>query len=41
LVESKAERRRWLENILEPAIGSNEVLIRVRYTGVAESEGVV
>jgi threonine 3-dehydrogenase len=41
LVESKAARRRWLENIPEPAIGINEVLIRIRYTGIAESEGVV
>jgi threonine dehydrogenase-like Zn-dependent dehydrogenase len=38
---TKAERRRWLKNIPEPAIGSNDVVIRVRYTGIGESEGVV
>jgi threonine 3-dehydrogenase len=41
LVDSKAERRRWFKNIPEPAIGINDVLIRVRYTGIGESEGVV
>ena len=41
LVETKAERRRWLGNIPEPAIGTNDVVIRVRYTGIGESEGVV
>jgi transposase len=35
LVESKAERRRWLENIPEPAIGINDVLT------VADSETII
>ena len=33
LIKSKAEQGLWLEEIAEPGIGINDVLIRVRYTG--------
>jgi threonine 3-dehydrogenase len=33
LVKSKAERGLWLEEIPEPKMGINDVLVRVRYTG--------
>ena len=33
LVKSRAERGLWLEEIDEPEIGINDVLVRVRYTG--------
>src|SRR6202044_1681050 len=38
LVKSKAERGLWLEDIAEPAIGINDVLIRVRYTGICGTD---
>ena len=38
LVKSKAERGLWLEDIAEPTIGINDVLIRVRYTGICGTD---
>ena len=38
LVKSKAERGLWLEDIPEPAIGINDVLIKVRYTGICGTD---
>jgi threonine 3-dehydrogenase len=38
LVKSKAERGLWLEEVPEPTIGINEVLIRVRYTGICGTD---
>jgi threonine 3-dehydrogenase len=38
LVKSKAERGLWLEDIAEPVIGINDVLIRVRYTGICGTD---
>ena len=38
LVKSKAERGLWLEEIPEPATGINDVLIRVRYTGICGTD---
>jgi len=38
LVKSKAERGLWLEDIPEPAIGINDVLIRVRHTGICGTD---
>jgi threonine 3-dehydrogenase len=38
LVKSKAERGLWLEDIAKPAIGINDVLIRVRYTGICGTD---
>jgi threonine 3-dehydrogenase len=38
LVKGKAERGLWLENIPEPAIGINDVLIRVHYTGICGTD---
>ena len=38
LVKSKAERGLWLEDIPEPTIGINDVLIRVRYTGICGTD---
>jgi threonine 3-dehydrogenase len=38
LVKSKAERGLWLEDISEPEIGINDVLIRVRYTGICGTD---
>ena len=38
LVKSKAERGLWLENIPEPTIGINDVLIRVHYTGICGTD---
>ena len=38
LVKSRAERGLWLEEIAEPAIGINDVLIRVRYTGICGTD---
>jgi threonine 3-dehydrogenase len=38
LVKSKAERGLWLEDIAEPSIGINDVLIRVRYTGICGTD---
>jgi threonine 3-dehydrogenase len=34
LVKSKPEHGLWLEDMPEPAIGINDVLIRVRHTGI-------
>ena len=38
LVKARAERGLWLEDIPEPAIGINDVLIRVRYTGICGTD---
>src|SRR5580693_2230411 len=38
LVRSKADRGLWLEDIAEPSIGINDVLIRVRYTGICGTD---
>jgi threonine 3-dehydrogenase len=38
LVKSKAEPGLWLEEIAEPKIGINDVLIRVRYTGICGTD---
>jgi threonine 3-dehydrogenase len=38
LVKSHAERGLWLEEIAEPAVGINDVLIRVRYTGICGTD---
>jgi len=38
LVKSKAERGLWMEDIPEPSIGINDVLIRVRYTGICGTD---
>jgi len=38
LVKSKAERGLWLEEIAEPAVGINDVLVRVRYTGICGTD---
>ena len=37
LVKSRAERGLWLEDIPEPEIGINDVLVNVRYTGSVPS----
>jgi threonine 3-dehydrogenase len=38
LVKSRAERGLWLEDIAEPVIGINDVLVRVRYTGICGTD---
>lgn len=38
LVKSKAERGLWLEEIPEPEIGINDVLVRVHYTGICGTD---
>jgi len=38
LVKSRAERGLWLEDVAEPVIGINDVLIRVRYTGICGTD---
>ena len=38
LVKSKAERGLWLEDVAEPTIGINDVLIGVRYTGICGTD---
>jgi threonine 3-dehydrogenase len=38
LVKSKAERGLWLEDIPEPTVGINDVLIRVRYAGICGTD---
>jgi threonine 3-dehydrogenase len=38
LVKAKSERGLWLEDIPEPTIGINDVLIRVRYTGICGTD---
>ena len=38
LVKSKPERGLWLEQIAEPKIGINDVLIRVHYTGICGTD---
>ena len=38
LVKCRAERGLWLEDIPEPSIGVNDVLIRVRYTGICGTD---
>ena len=38
LVKARPERGLWLEDIPEPAMGINDVLIRVRYTGICGTD---
>ncbi len=38
LAKSRAERGLWLEDIAEPSIGINDVLIRVRHTGICGTD---
>jgi threonine 3-dehydrogenase len=38
LVKSKAEQGLWLEDIPEPKVGINDVLVRVRYTGICGTD---
>jgi threonine 3-dehydrogenase len=38
LVKSKAERGLWLEDIAVPTFGINDVLIKVRYTGICGTD---
>jgi len=38
LVKSKAERGLWLEEVAEPAMGINDVLVRVTYTGICGTD---
>src|SRR5579872_2047303 len=38
LVKSKAEPGLWLEEVPEPHIGINDVLVRVRYTGICGTD---
>jgi threonine 3-dehydrogenase len=38
LVKSRAERGLWLEDIADPVIGINDVLVRVRYTGICGTD---
>jgi threonine 3-dehydrogenase len=38
LVKSRAERGLWMEDIAEPSIGINDVLIRVRYAGICGTD---
>src|SRR3954466_14626424 len=38
LVKSRAEQGLWLEDIEAPTIGINDVLIRVRYTGICGTD---
>jgi len=38
LVKAKAERGLWLEDVPEPAMGINDVLIRVLYTGICGTD---
>jgi len=38
LVKSHAEKGLWLEDIPEPSIGINDVLIRVRYAGICGTD---
>jgi threonine 3-dehydrogenase len=38
LVKSKAERGLWLEDIAEPEVGINDVLVRVHYTGICGTD---
>ena len=38
LVKTKAERGLWLEEVEEPEIGINDVLVSVRYTGICGTD---
>ena len=38
LVKARPERGLWLEDIPEPAMGINDVLIRVKYTGICGTD---
>ena len=38
LVKARAERGLWMEDIPRPAYGINDVLIRVRYTGICGTD---
>ncbi len=38
LVKSRAEQGLWLEDIAAPTVGINDVLIRVRYTGICGTD---
>ena len=38
IVKSKAEQGLWLEDVPEPTIGINDVLIRMKRTGICGTE---
>jgi threonine 3-dehydrogenase len=38
LVKARPERGLWLEDVAEPSIGINDVLIRVRFTGICGTD---
>ncbi len=38
LVKSRAERGLWLEDVPEPSIGINDVLVRVRHAGICGTD---
>jgi threonine 3-dehydrogenase len=38
LVKARAERGLWLEDVADPVIGINDVLVRVRYTGICGTD---
>src|SRR5579862_5531381 len=38
LVKARAERGLWMEDVPEPSYGINDVLIRVRYTGICGTD---
>jgi threonine 3-dehydrogenase len=38
LVKSRAERGLWLEEIAEPVLGINDVIVRVHYTGICGTD---
>jgi threonine 3-dehydrogenase len=38
LVKSRAERGLWLEDVPEPSIGINDILVRVRYAGICGTD---
>jgi threonine 3-dehydrogenase len=38
LVKSRGERGLWLDEIAEPVVGINDVLVRVRYTGICGTD---
>jgi threonine 3-dehydrogenase len=38
LVKAKAERGLWLQDVQEPQVGINDVLIKVRKTGICGTD---
>jgi len=38
LIKNRAERGLWLDDIAGPTLGINDVLIRVRYTGICGTD---